>query len=203
MDAILLEGTPRTAGKGATRAARRNGLVPCVIYGGGITENVLFEVPELALRPIVYTPDTHTVQISVGGESYLALLKSIVMHPVSDRPFHADFLALRKGEKVRVSVSLRFIGMAPAVRAGLVVNEQIHELEVFAEPQNIPGHIDVDVSGLTGVHDAVRVSDLVMPEGVTTALDPDTTVAAVVPPAAEEPETAVAAEATETAGPEA
>ena len=186
MDAIQIEATPREAGKKSARAARRNREVPCVLYGGGIDKPVLFQVPELTLRPLIYTPDTHTAAISVGGQTFEAILKSVVMHPVTDRPFHADFIALRAGEKIRVNVALRYVGQAPAIRAGLVLNELVHELEVECLPKDIPGHIDVDISKLEGVHDALHLSDVELPQGVTTNVAPETLLLAVVPPMREE-----------------
>ncbi len=186
MDAIQLDATPRVAGKKHARAARRNHEVPCVLYGGALKTPITFQVPELALRDLIYTPETRTANIIVDGKTHSAIVKSMVMHPVTDRPFHVDFVALRRGETMRVTISFRFVGQAPALRAGLVINEVLQGIEVEGQPKDLPGHIDVDLSGLEGVHDSIRVSDLVLPKGVTTALDADTTVVAVVPPMAEE-----------------
>lgn len=200
MDKLTLSVKSREAGKKTARAARRDREVPCVLYGHGI-DAVLFQVPELDLRPLIYTAEKRTVEITVqGGATQTCILKSLVMHPITDRPFHADFLALNADEPVRVTVPLQFVGAAPALREGLMLSYALHDLEITALPRDIPGHIDVDVSALTGVHDAVRFSDLTLPEGVTAILDADATVVAVVPPMAEEaeivaPETAEAAEA--------
>lgn len=203
MDAIQLNATARPAGKGAARAARRNQEVPCVLYGGGLAENVTFQVTELALRPLIYTAETHTVAITVDGQTYDAILKSVVMHPVTDRAFHADFVALKRGEKLKITVPLQTRGTAPAVREGLLLTTSLHELEVTCLPKDIPGHLDVDLSSLATLTDSIRVGDLTLPDGVTTATDPDTTVVAVVAPAAEELDTPAADEAaasTETEG---
>ena len=188
MDAVQLNASPREAGKKHARSIRRNREVPCIVYGGGLETPVLFSVPELALRDLIYTAETRTADINVGGESYNAILKSIVMHPVTDRPYHVDFVALKRGELLTLSVALSATGQAPATRAGLVINQIMREIEITCTPRNIPAHIDLDLSTLEGVHDAIRVSDLKLPEGVTTTLDPDTTLVAVVPPMDEEAE---------------
>lgn len=186
MDAIQIDATPREAGKKHARAARRNKEVPCVLYGGALETPVNFQVPELALRPLIYTPDTHTAAITLDGKTYEAILKTVVMHPVTDRPFHVDFMALKRGQKLRMNVALRYTGQAPAVRAGLVLNELVHELEIECLPRHIPGHLDVDLSKLEGVHDALHVSDVELPEGVITYVAPETLLVAVVPPMREE-----------------
>lgn len=182
MDAITLNATPRTAGKAAARAARRNLEVPCVLYGAGVEQNVLFQVPELALRPLIFTTEKHVTDIVVDGTTYSAILKSIVMHPVTDRPFHADFLALKRGEKVRISVPLHFTGTAPATRNGLVLSTSRHEVEIEVLPRNIPGFIEVSLEGMATVEDSFRVADLVLPEGVEVLNTPDDVIVAVVPP---------------------
>ncbi len=198
MDSIQLNASPREAGKKHARAIRRNHDVPCIVYGGALDTPVLFSVPELALRDLIYTAETRTADINVGGETYNAILKSIVMHPVTDRPYHVDFIALKRGELLTLNVALSTTGQAPATRAGLVVNQIMREIEITCMPRHIPAHIELDLTTLEGVHDAIRVSDLTMPEGVTTTLDPDTTLVAVVPPMAEEAEVTV--DATDDAG---
>lgn len=187
MDAIQIDASPRQAGKKHARAARRNHEVPCVLYGTSLDAPINFQVPELALRDLIYTPETRTAAITVEGKTYNAILKTAVMHPVTDRPYHVDFLALKAGEKLKVNVALRYTGQAPAVRAGLVLNELVHELEVECLPKDIPGHLDVDLSGLEGVHDALHVSDVELPKGVVTYVAPETLLVAVVPPMREEP----------------
>ncbi|MBE2187033.1 MAG: 50S ribosomal protein L25 [Rhodothermales bacterium] len=182
MDAISLKATPRTAGKGAARAARRNQEVPCVLYGAGVTDNVLFQVPELALRPLIYTAEKHVAEIDVDGKTYNAILKTVTMHPVTDRPYHADFLALKRGEKVKMTVPLHFIGQAPATRTGLVLATSRHDVEIEVLPRHIPGFIEVSLEGLKGTEDAIRVANLTLPEGVEVLTGSDEIVVAVIPP---------------------
>ena len=182
MDAISLKATPRTAGKGAARAARRNQEVPCVLYGAGVTDNVLFQVPELALRPLIYTAEQHVAEIEVDGTTYNAILKSATMHPVTDRPYHVDFLALKRGEKVKMTVPLHFTGQAPATRTGLVLATSRHDVEIEVLPRHIPGFIEVSLEGLKGTEDAIRVANLTLPEGVEVLTGSDEIVVAVIPP---------------------
>lgn len=186
MDAVQLNATARETGKKHARAARRNHEVPCVIYGGALKKPVHFQVPELALRDLIYTPETRIADITVDEKTYHAIIKTLVMHPVTDRPFHVDFIALKRGETLKVKVALQFVGQAPASRAGLVINEIARDIEVECLPKDIPSHIEVDLTGLEGVNDSIRVSDLELPKGVVTHVDADTTLVAVVPPMAEE-----------------
>lgn len=195
MDAVQINATARETGKKHARAARRAHEVPCVIYGGALKKPVHFQVPELALRDLIYTPETRIADITVDEKTYHAVVKTLVMHPVTDRPFHVDFIALKRGETLKVKVALQYVGQAPATRAGFVVNEIARDLEIECLPKDIPGHIEVDLSGLEGLNDSIRVSDLTLPKGVTTHADPETTLVAVVPPMAEEAEVSEEADA--------
>lgn len=186
MESVSLKATPRAAGKGVARAARRNQEVPCVLYGAGVDANVLFQVHELDLRPLIYTAEKRVAEIEVDGTTYNAILQSITMHPVTDRPFHADFLALKRGEKVKMTVPLHFTGQAPAQRIGHVLTTSRHDVEIEVLPRHIPGSIDVSLEGLEGLEDAIRVSDLTLPEGVTVLTNADEVIVAVIPARSDE-----------------
>lgn len=178
MDAIKLNVKPREAGKKHARAARRNQEVPCVLYGHGI-EPITFQVAELDLRPLIYTADTHTVELTLDGETHTAILKSLVMHPVTDRPYHADFQALKRGEAIRMTVPVQFHGTPRGVRdSGGEMEVARHELHILVLPKDLPSHIDVDVTEL-GAGEAIHVRELQLPEGVTVLDNPDTTLVSV------------------------
>ena len=176
MDTIKLEATQRTPGKGAARAARRSEEVPCVLYGHGF-EPVTFQVPELSLRPLIYTAETHRVELSVGGEQYDCILKEMKFHPVTDRPFHADFQVLRRGEVITLTIPVQYHGKSKGVREGGEMQVVTHELEVTCLPKDIPSHIDVDVTELM-IGDSVHLRDLQV-ENVTFTAHEDTTLVAI------------------------
>lgn len=191
MDVITLEAKPRALGKSAAKAVRRQGEVPCVLYGPH-QEPIHFRVPALALRPLIFTTEAHRVALSLEGQTYDCLLKDIQFHPVTDAPVHADFYALTAGEAVIVTVPIQLVGTAAGVKAGGVLAQPLTELEIRCLPKDIPGHVEADVSGL-GIGDALHVADLRV-ENAEVLTDPGLTVATVTAPSvsAEEEPTAEA-----------
>ena len=177
MDTLILTATERETGKKAVKATRVAGLVPCVLYGPH-TEPVHFAVPTLALRPLIHTTEQHRVTVRVGGQSLDAILKEVVFHPVTERPWHVDFQALTAGETFTTSVPVVLVGTPEAVRDGAELAQPIHLVEVRALPADLPGSIDADVSGLA-VGETFHVRDLVLPAGVEVLTDGDLVLATV------------------------
>ncbi len=183
MDTLKLDATPRTPGKSGARAARRNLEVPCVLYGHSF-EPVTFQVPELSLRPLIYTSQTHRVTLAVADEQYDCILKEIDFHPVTDRPFHADFQVLRKGETITLTIPVQYHGKPIGVREGGDMQVIMHELTVTCLPKDIPSHIDVDVTDLK-IGDSIHLGAIEI-EGVVFDAGEDTTLVAVHAPRKEE-----------------
>ena len=179
MDAITLEAQDRSVGKKATRAIRRAGNVPCVLYGHH-TESHAFQLPEASLKQLIYTTETHVVSVKLNGNEFSCILKEADLHPVTDRPMHADFLVLEEGEMVNLIVPVRFEGTPLGQKEGGSTQVILHELEVRCLPKNIPSHIDVDIAELA-IGDAIHVADLQV-EGVELLGRLDQTVVTVVPP---------------------
>ena len=182
MQAITLSPQPRETGKRATKAVRKAGLVPCVLYGSH-TEPVHFAVDTLQIRPLVYTTETYRVELALGGEEHQAIVKEVVFHPVTEQPIHADFLALTAGEALTMVIPIRLEGTPVGVKGGGVLSQPLQELEIRALPKDIPGHISVDVSGLA-VGESVHVGEIGLGEAVEVVTDPDQTVAVVSAPRA-------------------
>ncbi len=186
MDAITLDVQPRELGKAAARAVRRAEEVPCVLYGPH-QEPVHFRVPVLAMRPLIFTTETHRVAFSLGGEEFDCILKDVTYHPVTDVPVHADFYALTAGEAITVTVPVVLVGVAPGVKAGGMLSQPLNEVEVRCLPADIPGHLEIDISGLD-IGDSLHVSDLAV-ENAEIETDPARTVVTITVPMAEpEPE---------------
>ena len=158
MEAIKLEATSRELGKKATKAVRNRGNVPCVLYGHDLAP-VHFEVAELSLRPLVYTSETHVVDLNIGDESWSCILRSIDFNPVTDAPSHVDFQLLHAGEMIRVMVPIKFNGVPVGQIEGGVTQIVLTELETECLPKDIRGHIDVDISHMQ-IGDTMHVSDL-------------------------------------------
>lgn len=186
MDTITLNAEAREAGKKTTRAARRNGEVPCVLYASSV-DPVIFTVTEKSLKPLIYTNETHRVSIEIGDDAWECILKDMDFHPVTDRPIHADFQVLQEGELLTLTVPVTYTGTPIGKADGGVVTYLINELDVRCLPKDIPSHIELDVSALH-IGDALHVSDLDM-EGIEfIASDEQTLVAVIQPRAEEEPE---------------
>jgi large subunit ribosomal protein L25 len=162
MDVVTIEAQPRKTGKGAARAVRRSGNVPCVVYGHG-REPLAFQVAEPQIKKIVFSPEKKRIRISIDGKSIDCILKDYELHPLTERPFHVDFQELRKGEKIHVSVPIRYIGTPVGqVEDGGDTSVLVHEIEVTCLPQHIPTHIELEISHLR-IGESLRVSDLDVP----------------------------------------
>ena len=173
------------AGKGASRALRRDGRTPCVIYGGK-EEPTLIHVEQKELVRQLGTGHfmNSIVNIEIGGKTVRTLPKDVAFHPVTDRPTHVDFLRLTGDSKVEVSVPVVFVNEAasPGLKKGGVLNIVRHELELLCPNADIPEEIEVDVTG-KDIGDSIHISDVTLPKGVTSVItDRDFTIATLVAP---------------------
>ena len=175
------------AGKGASRALRREGRVPAVVYGGNeepLTIHV--EAKELVRQLGTGHFMNSIVMIEIGGKTLRTLPKDVAFHPVSDRPLHADFLRLAKDATVEVAVPVVFINeeASPGLKKGGVLNIVRHELELVCDAARIPSEINIDVTGLE-VGDSIHISHVTLPDGSQSAItDRDFTIATIVAPSA-------------------
>lgn len=175
------------AGKGASRALRREGRTPAVIYGGN-QDPVAIHVEEKELRRQLGTGHffNSIVELTVGGETVRTLPKDVAFHPVSERPLHADFFRVAANAKVEVLVPVIFINEAksPGLKKGGVLNIVRHELDLICDADKIPDDIAVDVSGVD-VGDSIHISSVTLPAGSVSAItDRDFTIATIVAPSA-------------------
>ena len=190
------------AGKGASRALRRDGRTPAVIYGGK-EEPTLIHVEQKELVKQLMTGHfmNSIVNIEIGGKTIKTLPKDVAFHAVTDRPTHVDFLRLSADATVDVAVPVVFINeeKSPGLKKGGVLNIVRHELELVCPADDIPGEIAIDVTG-KDVGDAIHISEVALPKGVKSAItDRDFTIATLVAPSAlKKSEGAAAADAVET-----
>ncbi|RST30496.1 50S ribosomal protein L25/general stress protein Ctc [Sphingomonas ginkgonis] len=173
------------AGKGASRALRRDGRVPCVIYGDK-KEPVSVHVEEKLLSKMLSTGHfmNSVVMVDVGGSATRTLPKDVTFHPVSSRPIHVDFLRIGEHSKVTVAVPVRFDNeeASPGLKRGGVLNIVRHELELNCDAAEIPDEIHIDVSGLE-IGDSIHISAVKLPRGAESAItDRDFTIATLVAP---------------------
>ena len=173
------------AGKGASRALRRHGRVPAVVYGNNeAPASIHVEEKELVRQLGTGHFFNSIVEIEIGGKKVRTLPKDVAFHPVNDRPLHADFLRISKDHKVHVEVPVVFENEAasPGLKRGGVLNIVRHELELVCDPERIPDSIHIDVTGLE-VGASIHISHVKLPEGSTSAItDRDFTIATIVAP---------------------
>ena len=187
-DALTLPAELRErAGKGASRALRREGRVPAVIYGGN-DEPTPIHLEERVLRRQLGTGHfmNSILMIEVGGKKVRTIPKDVALHPVTDRPLHVDFLRLSKDSKIQVQVPVVFVNEedSPGLKKGGVLNVVRHELDLVCESDKIPDDITIDVTGLE-IGDSVHISSVKLPEGSESAItDRDFTIATLVAPSA-------------------
>jgi large subunit ribosomal protein L25 len=175
------------AGKGASRALRREGRVPAVIYGDN-QEPVMVHVEEKALNKLLGTGHfmNSVVMVEVGGKAARTLPKDVAFHPVTDRPLHVDFMRVGEHSTVRVEVPVIFQNedASPGIKRGGVLNIVRHELELICDAASIPDDVVVDLSG-TDVGDTIHISHVQLPAGAKSAIeDRDFTIATIVAPSA-------------------
>lgn len=187
-DQLSISAEPRErAGKGASRALRREGRVPAVIYGDK-KEAVAIHVEAKALNKLLGTGHfmNSLVQVEVNGEKTRTLPKDVAFDPVTDRPLHVDFFRLAKGAKVQVNIPVVFINEedSPGLKRGGVMNVVRHELDLMCDADHIPDQIEIDVTGLE-IGDSIHISSITLPKGAESAItDRDFTIAGVTAPSA-------------------
>ncbi|HJQ19012.1 MAG TPA: 50S ribosomal protein L25/general stress protein Ctc [Gemmatimonadaceae bacterium] len=194
MATASLNASPRSdKGKGVARKLRASGKVPGVIYGHGREPQSLTvdarEFDRLAERVRITST---VIELALDGRTARTLIRELQRDPIRRHVLHIDFQELVAGEKVTVSVPIRFLGTPEGVKTGGgILEEIIHQLDVRCDPANIPDHIDVDVTALTIGH-GLHVADLKLPEGVEVMAEAEQTVAIVSAPKAEETATPAA-----------
>ena len=186
------------AGKGASRALRRDGRVPAVIYGDK-KEPMAIHVEEKLLARMLSTGHfmNTVVMVDAGGTPHRTLPKDVQFHPVSSRPIHVDFLRIGEHSQLTVAIPVRFDDEeeSPGIKRGGVLNIVQHELELVCDAANIPDEIHISLAGLD-IGDSIHISEVKLPEGTKAAIDDrDFTVATIVAPSAMKAEEADAAAA--------
>jgi large subunit ribosomal protein L25 len=191
------------AGKGAARAIRRTGNVPAVIYGDN-KEPVLISLSEKDLTLAMRKKGFHTqlCDLSVGNDKHLVIARDVQVHPVSDRPEHADFLRVSDKTIISVDVPVRVINekACPGLVKGGVLNIVRHEVSVYCKATDIPDEFVADLTDLD-VGDSIHVSQLNLPAGVEPEAQGDFTIITLVAPttATADEEAAAAAPAADAA----
>jgi len=175
------------AGKGASRAHRREGRVPAVIYGMK-EDAVSIHIEEKRLVKELQSGHfmNTIVMLEIDGKTIRTLPKDVQFHPVNDRPLHVDFLRISEHAKITVAVPVTFVDEedSPGIKRGGVLNVVRHELELVCDAAEIPEQIEISLKGYE-VGDSIHISSVTLPKGVESAItDRDFTIATVVAPSA-------------------
>jgi large subunit ribosomal protein L25 len=196
---ISLSAEPRDrAGKGASRATRRGGRVPGIIYGDGKGPVQISLEPRELSRAVNRAGFFATlVDVSVGGTVHRTLAREVQHHPISDAALHVDFMRVGAGARVTVSVPVTFINQdrAPGLRRGGILNIIRHNIDVACSVDAIPDRLTVDLDGLE-IGESVHIEAITLPEGVRPVLGSrDSTVATIAASSAVREEAIAAAAA--------
>lgn len=164
------------SGKGL-EALRTSGKIPAVVYGPK-QEPVSITLDRRDFEKVFKAAGESTVvTIALDGTQIPALIHDVDHDPVTNVVRHADFYAIVKGQKVKVQIPLEFVGDAPAAKAGANIVKTMYEIEVEADPMNLPHNLEVDLTVLTEVGAQVLASDIKLPAGVTLETDGEEVVA--------------------------
>ena len=165
MKEIEVKGQKRTdLGKKAAKAMRKEGLIPCNLYGeaknaDGAPEALSIACPMSELRKIVYTPHIYVIKLVIDGEERTAILKELQFHPVTDALLHVDFYEVNDQKPITVGIPVKLNGLAQGVRDGGRMNLSIRKIDDTAKYQAIPEHLDIDVTAMT-IGKSIKVGDL-------------------------------------------
>jgi len=179
------------AGKGAARATRRAGRVPAVIYGAKQEATLIALDPRDVVKELQKGGwQSQLYEVSVqGGAAERTLMREVQFHPVTDRPLHVDFQRLAPGQLIRVRVPVSFAneGTCPGIKAGGVLNVVRRDVEVMADPDNVPEGFEIDLAE-ANLGDSLRWSAVRDTFGTKAALDRDFVVATIAAPTVQEEE---------------
>ena len=158
MKTIQINGTASANyGKKFAKAARREGQVPCIIYGGG--EEKAFTIDAKELAQLIYTPNSYIIELNIDGVVEKAVMREVQYHPVREQVLHVDFDRVQEGKPVAVNVPVRLTGNAEGVKIGGKLALSARKLTVKALVEFIPDEIVVDVTPLK-VGQTIFVGDL-------------------------------------------
>lgn len=184
MSTASLSATSRAeTGKGAARAMRRAGKVPAVIYGHARdAQSLAIDTRELERLLDRIAVETTVIELSIDGTAKRALIREVQKHPFKKQLVHVDFQEIVAGEKMTVSIPVKFVGQPEGVRTGGgILDVQKDHLLISVDPANIPNAIEVDLSKL-GIGQSLHVSDITVPAGITLLTDASETIAIVQAP---------------------
>jgi len=168
---------------------RKAGKIPAVFYGKKEASTPISIASVDFIKAYKHAGESTVVILKGEGIEVESLIHDIDLHPVTNKPLHADFYVFEKGKKIKVGVPLEFVGVAPAIKElGGSLVKVLYDLEIEALPKDLPHKIEVDISPLVDFKSTIKASDIKLPEGVALAVKPEEIVASAAEPKAEEEE---------------
>ena len=177
MKEISVKGQQRTdTGKKATKLLRKEGLIPCNLYGEAETA-LSFSTSLSEIRKAIYTPDVYVVNLNIDGKEHKAIIKELQFHPTTDALLHADFYEINEKKAITIGIPVKLNGLAQGVRDGGKINLSIRKINVTAPYKQIPEILNIDVTNLQ-LGKAIKVGELSF-EGLEIATSPEVIVCSV------------------------
>jgi len=176
MKSIAISGSPReNVGKRDAKELRYQSKVPAVLYGGATQTH--FAVSAADLKPVVYTPDVHFIDLEIAGVKSQAIIQDLQFHPLTEQILHVDFLLLDPAKPITIEIPVKLTGSSPGVKAGGKLVQKLRKLRVKALPKDHLDTIDVSIEPLE-VGKSVRVSEIKVPN-LTILNAPEDTIVSV------------------------
>lgn len=158
MKTLEIQGTLRTeVGKKSSKKTRKEGNVPCVIYGK--EQNIHFQAHENSFTNLIYTHDAHLVKLNLDGKEYKVFLQDVQFHPVSDKIIHADFIEIIDNKPITMSLPIKITGESVGVKAGGKLRIKKRHLKVKGFANDIPEYLLIDITDVK-IHHSIKVGDL-------------------------------------------
>ena len=174
----------KVVGKKATKALRKGGKVPSVLYYKGEEPLSLYVDKQLLYKAM--KSDQRIYEIDINSESQYVMIKEIQYHPVTDEVIHLDFMRVRRSEKITISVPIILVGKSIGVTEGGILTQSMNQIEISCYPTNVPDHIEVNIDDLV-LNASISVADISIDDGDVEIISPDNlNVASVVTPREEE-----------------
>lgn len=153
-----MSGSPReNVGKKDAKALRKEGLVPCVLYGG--EKQYHFAIPEKTFAPVIFTPFTHVIELEVEGKKFSTIIQAAQYHPTTESMMHVDFLEVTETKPVVISLPIRITGTSPGVLRGGKLFTKFRKLKVKGLISQLPELVEVNIDNLN-VGDVIKIADI-------------------------------------------
>lgn len=164
MEVVKIKADKREGfGKSAARRVRREGLVPGALYGGGKVTH--FVAHPLQFREVIYTPSVKICEVDLDGQTYRCIVKDVQFHPVTDNVEHIDLQHLVDGYHLDIAVPVRTVGSPKGLQQGGKLIQKVRKVKIRTTPEYLVDELTVNVKHLD-FKESVRISDIMVPEGV-------------------------------------